>query len=181
MDLLPRRRTDANIGARSEAEKFTPLYSQRLRNPCSKLTRGAGSVSVKTQKRCPRIRTGPDHTALKTRLQTDRFSAKKQPQAPAPQKTASPCSSGARRAYFCSPQHAQRKQRDCWSLRGSNHDPRATHPQPAPGRGRRRNAARRSPDATKRRRGARQNDPTSEACVTRRPFQASQRWRSGGV
>ena len=181
MDLLPRRPTDANIGARSACEIYPPILSSSKKPVFQYLTRSAGLVSVKTQKRCPRIRTGPDHTALKTRLQTDRFSAKKQPQAPAPQKTASPCSSGARRAYFCSPQHAQRKQRDCWSLRGSNHDPRATHPQPAPGRGRRRNAARRSPDATKRRRGARQNDPTSEACVTRRPFQASQRWRSGGV
>ena len=55
------------------------------------LTLGTGSVSVKTQKRCPRIRTGPDHTALKTRLQTERVSAKKQPQAPAPQKTAVLC------------------------------------------------------------------------------------------
>ena len=52
------------------------------------LTRAAGSASVKTQKRCPRIRTEPDHTALKTRLQTERFCAKKQPQTPAPQKTA---------------------------------------------------------------------------------------------
>ena len=69
-----------------------------------------------------------------------------------------------------------------------SHDPRATHPQPAPGRGRRRNASntarqrrRRRPDTKKRRRGARQSDPTSEACVTQRPFQASQQWRSGGV
>ena len=64
------------------------------------LTLGTGSVSVKTQKRCPRIRTGPDHTALKTRLQTERFSAKKQPQAPAPQKTAVLGSSAAPHAYF---------------------------------------------------------------------------------
>ena len=46
------------------------------------------TVGSKTQNRCPRIRTGPDHTTLATRLQTERFSAKKQPQAPAPQKTA---------------------------------------------------------------------------------------------
>ena len=64
------------------------------------LTRGPGSVSAKTQKRCPRVRTGPDHTALKTRLQTERFSAKKQPQAPAPQKTAVLGSSAAPHAYF---------------------------------------------------------------------------------
>ena len=50
---------------------------------------GAGvTVGSKTQKSCPRIRTGPDHTALATRLQTERVSAEKQPQAPAPQKTA---------------------------------------------------------------------------------------------
>ena len=62
--------------------------------------RGAGSRRVKTQKRCPRIRTGPDHTALKTRLQTERVCSKKQPQAPAPQKTAVLGSSAAPHAYF---------------------------------------------------------------------------------
>ena len=44
------------------------------------------SVSVKTQKRCRRIRTGPNHTALKTRLQTERVSAEKQPQHLPPKK-----------------------------------------------------------------------------------------------
>ena len=70
----------------------------------------------------------------------------------------------------------------------AHHDPRATHPKPTTGRGRSRNASstprqrrRRRADAKKRRRGARQSDPTSEACVIRRPFRASQRRRSGGV
>ena len=97
-----------------------------------------------------------------------------------PPKNGLPCSYGARQKYFCWPRHARREPGDYSTGRGS-HDPRATHPQPAPGRGRRRNAARRSPDAKERRRGACENDPTSEASVTRRPFQASQRWRSGGV
>ena len=104
-----------------------------------------------------------------------------------PPKNGLPCSSGARHASFRLPRHARREPRDCSTGRGS-HDPRATHPQPAPGRGRRRNASntarqrrRRRPDTKKRRRGARQSDPTSEACVTRRPFRASQRRRSGGV
>ena len=65
------------------------------------LTRAAGSPSgQKRKKRCPRIRTGPDHTALKTRLQTERVFAKKRPQAPAPQKTAVLGSSAAPHAYF---------------------------------------------------------------------------------
>ena len=65
------------------------MFSSSKKPVFGEETRGAGSVSAtKTQKRCPRIRTGPYHTALATRLQTERLSAKKQPQAPAPQKTA---------------------------------------------------------------------------------------------
>ena len=49
------------------------------------------TVGSKTQKRCPRNRTEPNHTTRKTRPQTKRFSAKKRPLAPAPQKTAVLC------------------------------------------------------------------------------------------
>ena len=80
---MPRRRTDANIGRRSSVAKLTPYTIDAKKNPsCG----GAGSVSVKTQKRCRRIRTGPNHTALKTRLQTERVSAEKQPQHLPPKK-----------------------------------------------------------------------------------------------
>ena len=141
------------------------------------------SVSVKTQKRCPRIRTEPYHTALTTQLQTERFSAKKRPSPPAPQKT----------AYLAHPARATRTfarrgtLRGNWSVRGS-HDPRATHPQPAPGRGRRSDARsgrarqrRRRVDAHKeragpdrRRRGALCGNRHRAAAVT---GTTSRRWR----
>ena len=149
-----------------------------------------GQRRVKTQKTLPADPRGPDKTALATRLQTERVSAKNRSQAPGPQKTAAlRVIRRAARTFVCR-----------GTLRGSNvtpgragaaarsHDARPAHPQPATGRGRRGNASntarqrrRRRPDTKKRRRGARQSDPTSEACVTRRPFRASQRRRSGGV
>ena len=152
------------------------------------INRAPGSPSgQKRKKRCPPIRTGPNHTALATRLQTERFSAKKQPQAPAPQKTAVHCI--VRPAAHTFVRRSTLSGSSVTAGRfGAADDARPAHPKPAPGRGRRRNASntarqrrRRRPDTKKRRRGARQSDPTSEACVTRRPFRASQRRRSGGV
>ena len=137
---------------------------------------------------CGSARTGQNRTrdaaANRARLREEPS------QAPGPQKTAAlRVIRRAARTFVCR-----------GTLRGSNvtpgragaaarsHDARPAHPQPATGRGRRGNASntarqrrRRRPDTKKRRRGARQSDPTSEACVTRRPFRASQRRRSGGV
>ena len=82
--------TDANIdGRKGGMENLSVLFSTKEKPVFQYLTPGAGSPSdQKHKKRCPRIRTGPDDTALKTRLQTEHFSAKKRRQATAPQKTA---------------------------------------------------------------------------------------------
>ena len=167
--------TNANIGGtkRETGEFFLYIFDNvKTRVPVFDPRRRV-TVGSKTQETLPAHPNGTRPHRTQDAAANRALLREETTTSTCPPKNGLPCSSGARHAYFCLPRHARREPRDCWSVRGS-HDPRPAHPKPAPGRGRRGNA-------TKRRRGARQDDPTSEACVTRRPFQASQRWRSGGV
>ena len=182
--------TNANIGGtkRETGEFFLYIFDNvKTRVPVFDPRRRV-TVGSKTQETLPAHPNGTrphrtqDAAANRARLREETTTST------CPPKNGRAVPHPARGASFCLPRHALGS--NLTAVRAgaapAHHDARATHPKPTTGRGRRGNASstprqrrRGRADAKKRRSGARKNDPTSEACVTRRPFQASQRWRSG--
>ena len=158
--------TNANIGGtKREIGEFVPYTFNDLKTRVEKYKQGAGvTVGSKTQKTLPAHPNGTkshrtrDAAANRARLRGET--------------TTSTCPPINGRA-------ARHPARNVTAGRAgaapAHHDPRPAHPQPLTGRGRRGNASRRSADANKRRRGARQNDPPRQALLHAAPQQTHER------
>ena len=174
--------TDANIGGtkRESGEFFPYIFDIRK----TRFSRGApGLTSRQKRKNAARASERDPTTPHSRRGCQPSASPRRNNHKHLPPKKRPCCAPSGRDAYRSTLGESPVTAGRFGAAAAYDDDPRATHPQPAPGRGRRRNASstprqrrRGRADAKKRRRGARKNDPTSEACVTRRPFQASQRW-----